>query len=226
MFQRSSIIQQIPVYVINLDRRTNRLTHIKNEFEREILAFERVSAVDGQKTLNENYLRLAAKYLSEDAKITDAQRACALSHVALWDRLQKNKVGHALILEDDAILPKSFRTIIYEVLDSVPNNWDFISFNCAWCKGKQYNSKVYQMINNICSICYAISDRGIRKLLNMLQKKKIIYKHRCVFKYTILCIQQLFYYKKIRSSTIGTVYIRYWNWKWWERSSSYSYSLA
>ena len=109
----------IPVFVINLDRSTDRLAHVRAEFAREGLTFERFPAVDGTKLPPElvPYFR--------GSPLRPGEVGCYASHLSLWDRIA-GRGGAALVCEDDISLPAGFAALLRSVLDEAPDGWDVI----------------------------------------------------------------------------------------------------
>lgn len=82
-------------YVINLERRPDRLAQVRNGLERTGLNWTRVVAVDGQ-TLNSRRETISALALTDDFTA-----ACWMSHVLALKEFLNSSHTHALILEDD-----------------------------------------------------------------------------------------------------------------------------
>ena len=91
------------VYVINLDRRTDRMEKLDSQLKDLGIKYERVSAVDGKE--------LGIK----------PQTAGKLSHQKVIANLNGQK---ALILEDDAYFVDNFQEKFDEVMDYLPEDWD------------------------------------------------------------------------------------------------------
>lgn len=102
---------EVPVYIINLKRRPDRLEQCVAQFShtRHITVIE---AVDG---LN---LRV-----SEDVSRTRGEVGCFLSHLSALRRMLEDGVDHAIVLEDDAIVLGDIRRL----LDEVPDGFDVIA---------------------------------------------------------------------------------------------------
>jgi glycosyl transferase family 25 len=84
--------------LINLDRRPDRLADMTDQLHRQGIAFERVAARDG------------AAYPEQFAteRMSNAERACHVSHRACWQRLIESGEPRALVLEDDLVLSPRF----------------------------------------------------------------------------------------------------------------------
>jgi glycosyl transferase, family 25 len=81
-------------YLINLDRETRRLDHMRREFGRLGLEFSRIPATDGA-TLSAETIEAFSPY----TKI--GHIGCFLSHVAAWRQIADGGEAVAAIFEDD-----------------------------------------------------------------------------------------------------------------------------
>ncbi len=85
---------QLPAYVINLDRRPDRLQAIMANLERIGVTAERIAAIDGE--------RLDDRRQAPATPLSPSERACVLSHCEALRRLLATSHPAALVLEDDA----------------------------------------------------------------------------------------------------------------------------
>ena len=94
-------------YLINLDRATERLRGIETHLRGIGVAYERIAAVDGrelspaQRRMCCNRLRF---FILHARRPQPAEIGCALSHQAVYARMEREGVALALVLEDDARL--------------------------------------------------------------------------------------------------------------------------
>ena len=79
------------------------------------------------------------KRLNYGIPLNPGQIGCALSHIKIWEEAYEKGYDYILILEDDAIIPDNFKEKINPILKSLPKNWDYLSLNCAYCYGKNFN---------------------------------------------------------------------------------------
>ncbi|MDJ0522996.1 MAG: glycosyltransferase family 25 protein [Planctomycetota bacterium] len=92
----------IPLLLINLDRSSERLEHMKAELGALGLAFERICAVDGK-----------AEGLADDTwQISGPEVGCFLSHRLAWQRIVDAGWPHAIVLEDDVRLHPTFARVV------------------------------------------------------------------------------------------------------------------
>ena len=95
----------LDIYVINLDRRRDRLLAMTEKLAALELSFERVRAVDG--------LGDADIGFSDDhPRLTKPEYACYLSHVECWRRLIDSNAERCLILEDDVHLSPNIGDVL------------------------------------------------------------------------------------------------------------------
>jgi len=96
------MVSSLPIYVINLARRPDRLAAITKRLDSAGLAFERIDAVDAQSTPDEEI----APYFSSSSgfgRVAKGDRCCTLSHLRFFERLVDSSADYALVLEDDAV---------------------------------------------------------------------------------------------------------------------------
>ena len=93
---------QMKCLVINLDRSADRLAHIKGEFSRIGVGFERVAAIDAQERPDLASMPLKVKRISP-RRLADAEIACLLSHRACWTIIAAGEDSCGAIFEDDVI---------------------------------------------------------------------------------------------------------------------------
>ncbi len=94
---------QIPVFVISLERATDRRTDIRARLEAAGFQYTIVDAVDGQNLSNYNYRAddRSHKFL-RGRKVSNNEIGCYLSHYNLWQKMVTENIEVALIFEDDA----------------------------------------------------------------------------------------------------------------------------
>jgi GR25 family glycosyltransferase involved in LPS biosynthesis len=131
------------VYVINLDRRTDRWQHVQRELKKSRLPerykVEKVSGVDGS-GLNFEELRRSGVLtdlgfqrlqLPPNEKLfgmdlTPGAVGCALSHRKAWELVLARKQRCALILEDDVEFHPKFARTMNDRWKEVPGDWGIV----------------------------------------------------------------------------------------------------
>jgi len=104
------------VFVINLDKDTQKLSSIDKQLGRLCVPYERISAVYG-KSLPESERRLTYRpfrwWCAVGRPIVPAEIGCALSHYGIYRRMRPGTA--VCILEDDVMLAPDFAKRLNEV---------------------------------------------------------------------------------------------------------------
>jgi glycosyl transferase family 25 len=85
------------IFLINLDRRPDRLAHMGAQLNHHNLSYVRIAAIDG-----------AAYPDAAPGQLQNSQIACTRSHRLCWKQLAESGEPYALILEDDLVLSARF----------------------------------------------------------------------------------------------------------------------
>lgn len=68
--------------------------------------------------------------LSEHGKfLTFGEKGCAFSHRLIYEKMLKECIPYAVILEDDVVLPKNFKEIVIKSINHNNICWDWLSFD-------------------------------------------------------------------------------------------------
>lgn len=109
----------IPIYVINLKKDANKMSHMHQQLSRLNLKYNRFEAIEGslicKKTscINENRFKLNYKRVLKVGEV-----GCAESHRKVWSEIvRKNENGLTLILEDDVILPQNLNEFLLMLVE-------------------------------------------------------------------------------------------------------------
>jgi glycosyl transferase, family 25 len=93
----------VHAYVINLARSTDRRSYISAELNKTGIEYEFVTAVDGRGLDLHNTLQIAPAFLDFDFSAGSA--GCAFSHLNVYRKILTDGLDHALVLEDDVVVP-------------------------------------------------------------------------------------------------------------------------
>jgi GR25 family glycosyltransferase involved in LPS biosynthesis len=99
----SQSTQKIPIFVISLARAPDRRAAISSHLKNLGLDFEIVDAVDGAKLPDAQRKSL----LADGVNYVPGVIGCYLSHIQVYEKIVKNNIPVALILEDDARLSRN-----------------------------------------------------------------------------------------------------------------------
>jgi glycosyl transferase, family 25 len=100
-----------PVFVISLADSVGRRTQISEQLSALSIPFQFIDAIDGRAGLPAEYERMvdrAGTIAYERRVMSDAEYACALSHMSVYKRVIDENLPGAIVLEDDAILGPEF----------------------------------------------------------------------------------------------------------------------
>jgi glycosyl transferase, family 25 len=93
------------IWLINLDRDTQRLARMQQQLVAMGLDYTRFAAIDGRAQADELAARVdAATYARNMGQnVTPGHIGCYASHVAVWEQVAQPTQPVALILEDDVV---------------------------------------------------------------------------------------------------------------------------
>jgi GR25 family glycosyltransferase involved in LPS biosynthesis len=179
-------------YVINLDRRSDRMEKLYSHNPELKGRVQRLSAYEGRKL--KLTPALARLFKPHDFLWKKAIMGCALSHLELWWQLvhEKPDIENYLVLEDDVKLEKGWETVWAAATPHIPEDYDVIylggilppnrkAFETVKEKVNPYFSKVAP--NSIfgqnppnryfhwCNYSYILSRKGAQKILDLLMER-------------------------------------------------------
>lgn len=111
-------------YIINLKRSPQRLEHIVSQVEQLGLDYEVVEAIDGLSLLDVDLENLCdmATVERHPAWLNAGAIGAALSHRLVYNRIIESCDDHALVLEDDSVLPEGLLKVIDGIEKAVSKN--------------------------------------------------------------------------------------------------------
>lgn len=191
------------IFIINLDRQTERWELIKKELEGiptitnlNLLNFsERFSAVDSKKeSLNNDKISSSYKIQDQyfvdpdprllniirekeiDIELTNQEKAVALSHISIWEKIMTENISNTLILEDDVYFENNFAKKLNSLWDEIESS--ALEFDILFLSYKkvEHNPDIKKISENL-SVPkrgiwwfsgYILSNNGAKKLLSKL----------------------------------------------------------
>lgn len=117
------------VFLINLDKRPDRLAFVGAQLHNLGIPFRRHEAVDGS-TLNAQQRALFddARFVLEQKKLPVAgEVGCAWSHRQIWQQMVDEKLPYALILEDDIQIAPALSDFLSD--ESHYRTFDFLNLS-------------------------------------------------------------------------------------------------
>ena len=177
-FTQKEINDNIKHYIINLERRSDRITHLQNQIKKYDINFTFFSAIDGNtidisKLYEKNVLTIKNN-IGREFRLGEI--GCYLSHLATWnDFLVSGTTDYAIIYEDDFTLHENYAKNLEEIMNEAENiNWDIIYLgrNCVKffkdaCITGEYKSKNMYIPNKIGygTFGYIINKKSAKKLV-------------------------------------------------------------
>jgi len=92
------------LYVINLDRSSDRLCRLEKLFEQQQLELTRIAAVDAKTICDRDYEKLTAKKHLWPEPLTRGEVACFMSHRLALQHIVQGREAYGVIFEDDVAL--------------------------------------------------------------------------------------------------------------------------
>lgn len=118
------------VYLVNMDRSTDRLEIMLKRLSALELDFERVSAVDGSKLKDAEKSCVNSPNWRYPYCLTPGEVGCFLSHKKCWQKLVDSGDDWALVLEDDSVFhPKAAE--YFHSTDWIPEGVQLVQFSFA-----------------------------------------------------------------------------------------------
>lgn len=110
------------IIVINLDRDTGRMAHMRRELDRAGLRYERFPALRG-----DQLSAALARYFPVGIGLSPGEIGCYASHLAIMQRVAAGELGSPqLVLEDDVGLPSDFAAALEALIATLPESWDIV----------------------------------------------------------------------------------------------------
>ena len=179
-------------YVINLERRSDRLEKFKQTHKNIKDRVYLWKATDGRAlTLNPEIVHC---FRDNDFKWKKSVMGCALSHLGLWEKLANDKLAKSyLIMEDDVVLNDRWILRWMASAKDIPADTDVVYLGGILPPNKSVFPQVAEHVNDhfgriakntlyssnprryfhFCNYAYVLTQQGARKLINLVKEKGI-----------------------------------------------------
>ena len=160
------------VYLINMDKDTDRLKKVTKECDKVNIKFERFSGIKVS-DLSQNILD---KYVPIEIQTygTDGMIGCGLSHLFVWQDAIKKNYKNILVLEDDVYFTDDFNEYLDNIMEELPKDYDilYLGYCELLCrKSKDYGfNYLYKPIYPLLTHAMIISNKGLKKLIKIITK--------------------------------------------------------
>jgi glycosyl transferase family 25 len=176
------------VYVINMDKDTDRLNKMTKECNKFNIKFQRFSGVDANKLSVQEKNKYVTNFCQKYC--TNGMIGCGLSHIKIYEDVINNNYNNVLILEDDIYFADDFHTIFNDALNNLPTDYDILYIGCFGLSSKEINydyNYLFKLLSNkkkqnntfknifcpefpLGTHAYIISNQGCKKLLEIINK--------------------------------------------------------
>lgn len=179
-------MMNIKTFVINLERRIDRLNELKIPFKYEVFI-----ATDGHTTFDKNLY----------SKFELGQLGCRDSHKRLLSKIYEDGLEYCLVFEDDVELCNNFEFKLEEIIKELPKDWDIVYLG-GWNLGekKSYSDKLDIAEKVYTTHSYLIRRKFIPLLINQLDKDEckkvdVVFsvlqkQNKCFISSPVLCWQR------------------------------------
>lgn len=166
--------QNIPIYIINLDRSQDRLTKMSSQCNN--LNCNRISAIDGSKLNRRKYYNILKK-----KNMSNNTLACFLSHIKSLEEFMKTYEDYVIILEDDVKLDEHIIKKLQKIKKEIEysnNGVDLLFLGGTRVCGKKFSESLMKPIQtnpncNAGTFAYLVSKRGAKIILDKFKKDGI-----------------------------------------------------
>lgn len=134
------------IYCINLDRATDRWNLCQEQFNKYNIDVERFSAIEPS---------------MGSFKLLKGEIGCLQSHLEIIKKAKQNNYNNVLVLEDDFVFVDDFDKKFNDVIDDVPDNWNFLYFS------GNHVGNLFKINENISRMTYTLTTHTYAVRSNM-----------------------------------------------------------
>lgn len=167
------IINSCPVFVVNLDCATKRMSNMDQQLKKIGVAYERFTAIKGVSLTTDQVNSEYSNSLNKKkfrANLSLGEIGCYISHKNIWRHIVEKKIAFAIILEDDLTIQSNFVDIFADISNLKKYELIKLADNRSYpsVKSKKISNQFdvinYKKIPN-CTTGYTLNLAGAKKLL-------------------------------------------------------------
>lgn len=131
----SEMTAQVPIYVINMARSTDRWLSVLRQMQTSGLTPTRIDAVCGQSLSDRDADAFADSdvyFRNHGRKLIRSEIGCYMSHLKAVGRFHESRAQHGIIIEDDAVFLPSFTDVVNAL-----SNRDLFGFDMIRLQGRR-----------------------------------------------------------------------------------------
>jgi GR25 family glycosyltransferase involved in LPS biosynthesis len=118
-----------PIFIISLPTATARQAAIAKQLDALGASYEFVPGIFGTDKLVMDRYDEALAIQERKKPMLIGERGCALAHVLVHERIVREHIPVALILEDDIVFPPDFMTVLEAEVNRPGRDWDWLLFD-------------------------------------------------------------------------------------------------
>jgi glycosyl transferase family 25 len=121
------------VYVVNMERSVHRREAIEKHLKQLGISYELVNAVDGRLMSEDEARNIQAPGI----ELTKSEIGCMLSHMKIYEQMQRREEEFALILEDDVLITEIGLPVVFNKLEPFLSKDTVTLLTYFWIKDKK-----------------------------------------------------------------------------------------
>jgi GR25 family glycosyltransferase involved in LPS biosynthesis len=185
------VLEQMPVFVINLKKRPDRWEYASQEIAKagfkDIRRFEAVDGKDAGSLRDAWAVHGNPRFNPRDGgfKRVVGKQGCCVSHLNLWKHIiDKHLVDGAVVFEDDVCFHPKWDSLSREYYDLTPKDYGMIFMGCQFLNSpKAILRRPIVSVPIYCTHAYIITYEGAKTLHNhILNHRDGVYTIDCMFK--------------------------------------------
>ncbi len=156
-------------FIVNLKDNVDRRNAIKNQLDKSNFNYQFIEAVKGTDLTDEQIKSKVQDY--PNCLLTKGEIGCAISHINIYKKMIDEGIEYALVLEDDAVVPKNLEKTINEIIhkDIKKNrNVYLLSEVISYIKNRKLHTNIYSAYDACGAHGYLINLKAAKKLLSVL----------------------------------------------------------
>lgn len=161
-----------PIWVVNLERSSERRRFMQEQFAALNLSYRIINATDGKKLSREELQKYSKRHALKFKRreLSTGEIGCALTHAKIYQQMLDENIDEVLILEDDIVLTQDLFDVLLQ-RRKFPPEWEAVNFANTWAKAIPLGEPVYKDYR-ICRF-KRIANRTSAYLLNRQGAKKL-----------------------------------------------------
>lgn len=156
------------VYVINLDKREDRMKKTKDQLKVQKIKFKRISAVDGETLEHPTKTRgiFRDKYWNKYAL------GLVKTMKILIEDAIKNNYNNIVVFEDDNQYDYKFTKTFNKYVQNLPRNWELIKLSVGIFGEVTYiNNNFFEISRSTGTFAMLINKNGFKKILREVERE-------------------------------------------------------